>query len=782
MPALIAIALAFAAGILVSRQLPFNFWLISTAALVIIGIWTVGQRKRQAASVAILLLAFLAGALRLGMADLRTDELAPYTDKTVVIEGTVVSEAESTSLGSTYVLAVRLVGQDQLYPATGRVLLRDLRLEKETYGYGDLVRVRGKLVRPRGASNFGQFDYRAYLERRGIFYQLALSTPDSIQYISADQGPAILGRIFELRRRFFQVAAILPPAETALLKGLTLGERQLVSAETVNFFTASGTVHLMAVSGVHVGMVAALALGLARLLHLPFFLQSVFAGLTVLLYTAWTGFAPSAVRAGIMFTLGLLGLSTGRPRNSLVALAAAALILLTANPLNLFDTGFQLSFAAAAGILYFGSQTALSAPGWRRLGTPLIASAAAQLCTWPLTAYYFSGVSLVGFLASVVAIPVAGLALSLGLAGLLLGSIYLPVGKLILGAAGAALVVLTFLARLFACWPGAFVYVGRPPIAFLLVYYSAVFTAPYFLRSNAGRVRLRRGLFIATTLILLVVTWFGPVPEALVVDFLAVGQGDAILIRSPSGQAALIDTGPRISTDKGVWDAGDSILLPYLRAQGVHRLELVFLTHGDTDHAGGAAAIISSMPVGAVIAPATFEGTGAGFVRAELERRGVPLYTGTSGLRVDLGAHVEVMVLSPPPEPIVSNDTQNDNSLVLYLRYGQSGFLFTGDAGQPAEQYLLKQGLPGPVNVLKVAHHGAATATTEEFIQQLRPELAVISVGKNNFGHPSPATLERLLAGGALVLRTDEDGQVRVESDGQTLEVSTFAQNRGDKK
>ena len=159
MPALIAIALAFAAGILVSRQLPFNFWLISTAALVIIGIWTVGQRKRQAASVAILLLAFLAGALRLGMADLRTDELAPYTDKTVVIEGTVVSEAESTSLGSTYVLAVRLVGQDQLYPATGRVLLRDLRLEKETYGYGDLVRVRGKLVRPRGASNFGPVSY-----------------------------------------------------------------------------------------------------------------------------------------------------------------------------------------------------------------------------------------------------------------------------------------------------------------------------------------------------------------------------------------------------------------------------------------------------------------------------------------------------------------------------------------------------------------------------------------------------------------------------------------------
>lgn len=782
MPALISLTLLFAAGIVTSRQLPLSWWLVLAAVALVIGFWAAMRRNRRVANIIILLLAFLAGALRLAMVDTRLDELLFYTDKVVTMEGIVVREAEPTSAGTTYVLEVRLIGEDQLQPVTGRVLLRDLRPEGETYRYGDLVRARGKLVQPQGAANFGQFDYRAYLERRGISYQLTISTPDSIQRIAEDMGNPIWGCLIEARRRYLQVANVLPPTEAALLRALTLGERHLISTETVDFFTASGIVHLMAVSGVHVGLVAALALGLGRLLRFPFFLRGMLAALMVAVYCVWTGCTSSAVRAGIMFLLGLLGLATGRPRNSLVALAAAALILLIINPLNLFDVGFQLSFAAAIGILYFGSLVIIHDHKWRRWGTPFVVSLAAQSCTWPITAYYFSGVSLVGFLASIVAIPVAGLALTLGLFGLLVGTFYLPAGKILLGAAGIALVALTSLARLFAHLPWAFVYVKRPPNLFIVSYYLAMFTAPYFLRARSDKDWLRRSLFVTITAILLVVTWCGSAPPTLTVDFLAVGQGDAILVRSPSGQAALIDTGPRLRTDKNVWDAGERILLPYLRGEGIHRLELLFITHGDMDHAGGAPAIISGIPIGAAIAPVMFEGTGADLVRQELESRGVPLYTGTRGLTVDLGAGVEITVLSPPPESIASDDMENDNSLVLYLRYGQCGFLFTGDAGQPAEQYLLQQEPFEPVNVLKVAHHGAATATTQEFIEELKPELAIISVGKNNFGHPSPSTMERLFDGGVRIMRTDKDGQVRVESDGRVLRVSTFAGNRGNEK
>ena len=653
MPALISITLLFAAGIVTSHHLPFSWWLMLAVAALVFGFLVAMRNNRKAVSIIILLLAFLAGALRLALLDVHLDELELYVDKVITVEGTVVREAEPAMAGTSYVLAVRLAGDTKLQPLKGRVLLRDLRPEGETYYYGDLVRVRGKLVRPQGAANFGQFDYRAYLERRGIHNQMAVFEEGSIEKIAGDTGNPILNHIFEVRRRYVKVADILPPTEAALLRALTLGERYMISPEIVDLFTASGTVHLMAVSGVHVGLVAALVLGLGRLLRFPFLLQGILTALTISLYVIWTGFTPSAIRAGIMFMLGLLGLATGRPKNSLVALAAAALILLIANPLNLFDMGFQLSFAATLGILYFGSQLIVSDSKWRRWCTPVIVSLAAQACTWPLTAYYFSGVSLVGFLASVAAIPVASLALTFGLIGLVIGAWYLPAGKILLGVAGMALVVLTSLARFFARLPWAFVYIRRPSVVFIAIYYLAIFTAPYFLRAGSGKIRLRRWLFVGLTLVLLVVSWRGPGSSTLIVDFLAVGQGDAILIRSPSGQAALIDAGPRLSMEKSVWDAGEKILLPYLRAQGVHRLELVFFTHGDMDHTGGGAAIISGVPVGAVIAPANFDGIGADLIRGELEQRGVPLYNGTRGLRVDLGAGVEVMVLSPPVETIV---------------------------------------------------------------------------------------------------------------------------------
>jgi competence protein ComEC len=780
MPALIAIALAFAAGILVSCRLDLGIWLGLMGVAVGAGFLLAGQNKRKAASVIVLVLAFFAGALRLSMVDLRPDQLAPYVDRTVLLEGTVISEAESTSTGTSYVLAVNYLGDDQLQPVTGRVLLRDLRPEAGAYYYGDLLRIRGRLVRPQAAANFGQFDYRAYLERRGVLYQLALAQEEAVELISENQGSSVLKSAFGVRRRLCHVATMLPSSDAALLKALTLGERQAVAGDVVNFFTASGTVHLMAVSGVHVGMVAALVLGLGRLFRLPFRLQSVFAGAVVLLYITWTGFAPSAVRAGIMFTLGLLGLSSGRPRNSLVALAAAALLLLLVNPLYLYDVGFQLSFAAAAGILYFNSQLGQLPFRWKHMSIPLVTSAAAQLCTWPLTAYHFSGVSLIGFLASVVVVPVAGLALVLSLLGLIIGSLYLPAGKLILGAAGAVLTVLSYLARLFASCPGAFIYVRRPSLLFMVVYYLVIIVAPALFQMQRGKIGLRRSLFLGVALALLIGTWSGPATSSLVVDFIAVGQGDAILIRLPSGQAVLIDAGPRVSTERGVWDAGEKILLPYFRSIGIHRLELIVLTHGDIDHIGGAPALINTIPVGAVIVPSAFAGVGAELVLQGLELRGIPVYTGSTGMKVDLGTDAEAVILSPPAEPLVSADAQNDNSLVLYLRHGQYGFLFTGDAGEVAEQYLLRQEIPDPVTVLKVAHHGAATASGEDFLQRITPTLAIISVGKNNFGHPSPETLERLIAAGATVLRTDEDGQVQIKSDGRKLIISTFAHGQGE--
>lgn len=780
MPPLVTLTLLFSFGIIVCRLAPlaFPFWLGAAVLALAAGFTCALRTRRRGAVLALIALAFFGGGLRTSLALLPETTLEPLAGGRVTLEGVVVRPAEESEAGTTYVLAVRLAGKgESLVPARGLVLVRDLRPVREpAYQYGDILRARGVLSRPRPAGNFGEFDYRSYLEQRGIAYTLPVYEPDAIERVGSGAGNRLLTRLYAWREEFLQVAELLPREEKALLLGIILGERRSLPGEVVDFFTASGTVHLLAVSGSHVGLVAALVLGGARLLHLPLLLQALTAAAAVGLYVFWTGAAPSAVRAGLMFLLGLLGLVTGRPRNGLVALAAAALLILVFNPLLLFDVGFQLSFAATLGILWLTPPfLGLMPRRWFFLAGPLIVSLAAQLMVWPLTAFYFSGVSPFGFLASLAALPVAGLALTLGAFGLLAGVLYLPLGKMILGAAGLALVLLKAIARLFASLPFSYLYLKQPPIIFLAVYYLTILGLPWALGRWPHWSRLRRTVLVSVVILLLVFTWRGAGfgPPALTVDFLAVGQGDAILIRAPSGQAALIDAGPRQVLNGRVWDAGENIVLPYLRSQGVHRLEVLFLTHGDLDHTGGAPAVLSGLPVGAVVAPPGFERTGPFLVLDLLREKGIPLYTASRGFKVNLGQGVELTVYSPPATSLASDSPENDNSLIIYLRYGGSGFLFMGDAGEVAERALLKAGAPQPVQVLKVAHHGSAGGTGEEFLEEIRPKIAVISVGKNNFGHPSPATIGRLVAGGATVFRTDQVGQVRVLTDGEKIRVVT---------
>jgi competence protein ComEC len=789
MPPLITLTLIFAAGIItaVHLALPVPLWLGTAGAIFIIGFYCLLARRRQGLILTLLLLTFLLGGLRAGLALLPEQTLAPFVGSEVLLEGVLVGEPQATASGSSYILKTRLAGRgEELTTVKGLVIVFDRRpLQEIEYSYGDLLRVKGTLLRPRPAANFGQFDYRAYLERRGIRYSLNVSPAGGPQKLGSGTGNVYLARLLSWRQRFVEIADNLAPEDAALLKGITLGERRGISAETIDLFTTSGTVHLLAVSGVHVGLVAALALGMARLLRLPFFLQTLVSAAAVTCYAAWTGFSASAMRAGVMFLLGLLGFATGRPKNAIVALSGAAFLLLCLNPMHLYDTSFQLSFAAAGGILWLAPCLMERFKGGRAtwLWSPLIVSLAAQLAVWPLTAYYFSGVSLVGFLASLVAIPLAGWALGLGLMGLLSGAAFLPLGKVFLGAAAVLLRLLTYSADIFSRLPLAFVYMKQPPLLFLVPYYLALVGLPWTFQHSAKWSPLRRRAAVCAVLLILGLGWRGTglVPQQLTVDFLSVGQGDAILIRSPSGQAALIDAGPRQAFGDRVYDAGESIVLPYLRSQGVHRLEILFLTHGDMDHAGGAPAVLTGLPVGAVIAPPNFAKEGPPLILSLLKERGLPLYSGSRGLKVDLGAGVEFVVYSPPEEPIVSASYENDNSLVIGVHYGDNSFLFMGDAGGRAEELLLRHGVLFDTDVLKVAHHGAASATGSEFLNVVQPELAVISVGNNNFGHPNPETVGRLFSSGATVLRTDQVGQVRVLADGERLRVMTRAGGIGGK-
>jgi len=384
----------------------------------------------------------------------------------------------------------------------------------------------------------------------------------------------------------------------------------------------------------------------------------------------------------------------------------------------------------------------------RVLGTAVGASAAAQLATLPFVIWHFQRIPLSGLPASVIATPIVGAALP-GIVLALVAEGVAPLVSLVLASGAEALlsttvgVVGVFSSLGGAAWAG--------PLQLLGAAVGAAMGATAAPRSRHGRAR--RGAVGALVGVVLA-------PMALAVastgttelHVLDVGQGDAIAIRSPGGRWVLVDAGP------GESDA----LFRQLARRGVTRLEALVLTHPDLDHIGGAADVLRELPVGRVVGPGLLRGTPA--LRSAVvaaEARGVPWATVAQGDALEVDG-VELSVVHAGGAAI----TPNDHSIVLHLRFGAFDALLTGDVSSSIEDQLparLPRGTD--VEVLKVAHHGSETSSSEVFLDALTPEVALISAGRwNRFGHPARLVLERFRARGIPVARTDRSGTLRVRA------------------
>jgi competence protein ComEC len=522
-------------------------------------------------------------------------------------------------------------------------------------------------------------------------------------------------------------------------------------------YARAGLAHILSISGLHVGFIAAWLGLLLRALGLGPRARFGAATTLIAVYCWLLGLPAPATRAAVMLALD----GVARLRQRVVAprglIAVAALVVLALDPWAVRSVGAWLSVGAVAAVIWAARATERS-PRALRLVAP---AAAATLVTAPICAYAFGTVAPVGVLANLVAIPLGAIAVPGVIVALLSSSALLAAG------AGLCLALLDLIAAAAAALPGGHAVMTAGWVA-ALVWLGVLVIAWWLWRTPrrpwliAARVAFVSAGLSCTALF----SAFSRLSDCrcLTVHFLDVGQGDAVALRTPGGHWVLVDGGPRSEGR----DAGRRVVVPFLRREGAVRLAAIVATHAHADHVGGLPAVLSALPVDVVLEPGEPLGE-APYLEflAASEASGARWSAARQGDRLDLDS-VRFTVLSPDSAWAAETFDPNEESVVLLVEYEHVRLLLTGDAGLPVEVRLA--GRVGDVDVLKVGHHGSRSATSDAWLDEARPEIAVISVGaRNTYGHPAPEVVARLIAHGVQVHRTDREGTISLESDGQRV-------------
>ncbi|CAH8769649.1 ComEC/Rec2 family competence protein [Paenibacillus dendritiformis] len=714
----------------------------------------------------------------------------------------------------------------------------------ERWERGQAMRLHGLLSAPGDASNFGAFSYRAYLRPQRIHWILQVAGAEQAAitddlrrngYQRAEQAvnqalarvDRVRGALLELMERLYK------QPHSGYMQGLVLGSRTELDPDTYRQFSELGLTHVLAISGLHVGVFAGALLGLLRLLRLSkekglWVVQCCLPG-----YMLLTGAAPSVIRAGLMSMIALYCLRKGWLKDGLHILALVLVAMLLWDPYYALQIGFQLSFAVTAGLIIGVPRVVQLLPAWPLwLSSSAAVTLVAQAVSFPLTVYYFHQFSLLSFAANFLLVPFISLGvLPAGTLSLLAGLLYEPAARPLAWIV-AQMNELTFrIVEWLAAIEGTSLIWPQLPLWWIGAYYGSlclVFAA-WRRTAEGGRASLRSrmgtaeegdtqplGSFVevrssprgirhigsvlaAVPLVVLLAWGYGDgLGRDALVSFIDVGQGDGILIRTASGKHVLVDGGGTVNfrrpgdrwRERRVpFEIGEKVIVPLLKQRGVRRLDAVVLTHADQDHAGGLLAVLRHMPVSRFITNGTWKSsaTMTALYRTALEKR-IPISGGQAGnsWMVDEWTRIDVLYPMPDSDAILLPEEENQNraSLVLLLTLthprskAQATMLLTGDVEADGERRMLAgaagQGRLPPVDVYKVAHHGSRTSSTPEWVEAIRPAAGVISLGPNNrYGHPHPNVLATLARAQVPVLRTDWDGEIQFRLTAQGLKVRT---------
>ncbi len=718
----------------------------------------------------------------------------------VTIEGVVLEPPRHRTHITRAVVRVDSVFPHHVAYSPGEKVYVSIYGQAPDLGPGMKIRFPARLRAFRNFNNPGAYDYESAMRIQG--YSCAASVSDG--RLIVPMGPGPLGRAGDLLERIRGplrkwICDTLTQPGQGLIQALILGEKHGIPPSLREAFQAAGLAHVLAVSGLHVGLVAWLAFNAVRwLLSRPYRLllaidvrkaTAVITCAPVTAYALVAGFQVSTQRALIMVLAFLFSIVAGREKDVWSTLCLAALLILAANPDSLYTISFQLSFGAVAGILWlaptvdryirtpfekWGRSPALSGNISGYVSGLVAVTLAAVFFLLPLTTYYFHRIPLVSVPANLLATPILGLlVLPLGLISAFLLPIFSPLADLLLKGAALGATGMGEVAGFLSEPAGAAIWVISPNRFEVIILYCVIV---FGILSLKGRFRL---LFVASCLVLAadVGYWIHETKlrRDLRVTYLDVGQGNSALVEFPLGKRMLIDGGGFALSE---FDVGRMVVAPYLWRRKIPRIHTLVLSHPESDHMNGLRFIAANFSPeelwhnGDRVKSDSYRDL-METVRASGAALRVPGY---SGFSVEIEG-VRVEVLHPPPYAGVGDmpprTLLNDRSLVLRLTHAGTSFLFPGDIEEEAEdQLVVRAGRLLRSNVLMAPHHGSNSSSSAAFLDLVSPQWCIISAGfENRFGFPHPEVLERLADRGVRVLRTDLHGAVRVAAGKDYLTV-----------
>lgn len=726
----------------------------------------------------------------------------------IQIEALVISNKEEQEFVNRY--KVKVI--EDKYKNTNLYIKIDKNINLE---YGDKIKIKGEFEEPQSQRNYKGFDYKQYLKTLKIYGTIKVDTIEVKEKNCGNSINLLANKTFLKIKN--NIEKTYNKEISSIILGVMLGYTDNIDKEIKEQFSESNISHVLAVSGMHIAYVIIISKKITEKV-LGKRISYIVASFILIIYMYITGFSTSIVRAGIMGIITCMSFVFYRKSNTINNIAISSLIILVNNPYTLMSISFLLTYGGTLGIILFNStiekilkSIKIRNKKWKYLFVKIQRKSeniikiisvliSAQIIIAPIMLIQFNTIGISFLITNLLLSFIIGIIVMGGFLQILISFISNQLGKILANFISIPIYGLILISKIGTKIPLGNFKVGTPNLNQIIIYYIIIYIVIYFYKLfhsqklNSTQIRIKNIIYLIkykikpykrkikyiVVIIFFVILILSFFPKNLKLYFIDVGQGDSTLIITPSNQKILIDGGGSEN-----YEVGKNTLVPYLLDRKINRIDYILISHFDQDHVGGIIELLEEVKVEKIIISKQIKITEQYIKLIKIAKyKNIKIIQVKKGDKLNIEPNLIIDILFPNTNQITDNAI-NNNSIVAKITYKNLKILFTGDIEEIAEKELIKLYKNNELraDILKVAHHGSKTSSTQEFLNLVKPKIALIGVGKNNnFGHPNKDVLERLKYIGTKVYRTDECGEIMISINKKCINLTTMVNNKTKEK